>query len=79
MNCCYAHPSLKRRKFAQAERKRLEERKRRREENQYKSSKFQVVSDPEKLKSMSKKQLRMIKKTRVTDRGTIEFVSPYSK
>ena len=37
------------------------------------------VSDPEKLKNMSKKQLRMIKKTRVTDRGTIEFVSPYSK
>lgn len=63
----------------QAERTRLEERKRRREENQYKSSKFQVVTDPEKLKSMSKKQLRMIKKTRVTERGTIEFVSPYSK
>lgn len=37
------------------------------------------LADPTKIKGMSKKQLRQIKRTRVTDRGVVEFVSPYAK
>lgn len=28
---------------------------------------------------MNKKQLRAVKRTRMTERGTVEFVSPYAK
>jgi hypothetical protein len=53
-----------------------EEKSKRRLGNQYKSSEFQVIN-PEKMKSMSKKQLRMIRKTSVGKHGQIELVPVY--
>ena len=47
-------------------------------ENEYKNTTYQVIN-PEKMKRMNKKQLRMIKKTSVNRDGTVEFVSPYAK
>ena len=47
-------------------------------ENEYKSTTYQVIN-PEKMKRMNKRQLRMIKKTSVNRDGTVEFVSPYAK
>lgn len=47
-------------------------------ENEYKNTTYQVIN-PEKMKRMNKKQLRMIKKTSVNKDGTVEFVSPYAK
>lgn len=58
--------------------KRLEA-KRRRVENEYRSSSYQVINRTDKLKKMSKKQLRQIKKTRVNKDGQIEFVGAYEK
>ena len=37
------------------------------------------LKNAEKVKSMNKKQLRSVKRTRMTERGTIEFVSPYAR
>ncbi len=56
-----------------------EEKKKRRAENLLKSTTYQVISDPNKLKRMSKKQLRMVKKTRVNAQGVVEFVGAYEK
>ena len=47
-------------------------------ENEYKNTTYQVIN-PEKMKRMNKKQLRMIKKTSVNKDGTVEFVSPFAK
>lgn len=35
------------------------------------------IKNPEKLKRMSKKQLRHVKKTRVNEKGVLEFVGAY--
>jgi hypothetical protein len=37
------------------------------------------ISDPTKLKKMSKKQLRQVKRTRVNADGVTELVPAYSK
>ena len=50
----------------------------RRAENEMKSSSVQVIKDPNKLKKMSKKQLRQIKKTQVGKDGTTKYVPAYS-
>jgi len=60
-----------------AEKERREENKRRRTMNEYKNSVYQVIN-PEKIKNMSKKQLRMIKKTSVNKSGQVELVNPWS-
>jgi hypothetical protein len=37
------------------------------------------IKNPEKLKKMSKKQLRHVKRTRVNEHGVVEFVGAYEK
>lgn len=59
------------------EKERREERQRQRQANEYKNSVYQEIK-PEKMKSMSKKQLRNIKKTSVTSTGQVTLVDAYS-
>ncbi|KAG5178105.1 hypothetical protein JKP88DRAFT_144320, partial [Tribonema minus] len=55
------------------------EREKRRAENEMKSSTFQTITKTHKLKGMSKKQLRQIKKMQVNSKtGQVELVSPWS-
>jgi hypothetical protein len=61
-----------------AEKQRRDERKQRIMENEMKSSSYQVIN-ASKLKTMSKKQLRMIKKTSMNKNGKVELVSPWAK
>jgi hypothetical protein len=37
------------------------------------------LKNPEKMKKMSKKQLRQVKRTRVNDHGVVELVGAYEK
>jgi hypothetical protein len=60
-------------------RARREERQKRREENELKATTYQVLSDPSKIKKMTKATLRQIKRTRVNERGVVELVPVYSK
>ncbi|KAM7459234.1 hypothetical protein BLSTO_00020 [Blastocystis sp. subtype 1] len=62
-----------------AKRKAIEERNERRAQNEMKSAKVQVISDANKLKRMSKKQLKQIKKTRVDKNGNVIYVDAYAK
>jgi rRNA-processing protein CGR1 len=59
------------------EKARREAQQKRRMENEYKNSVYQTLK-PEKLKGMSKKQLRMVKKTAMNKNGQIELVDPFS-
>lgn len=56
-----------------------EEKLKRRMANEYKTSSFQVLSNTKNIKAMSKKQLRMIKKTQVNKFGKVELVSPWQQ
>jgi len=67
----------KKRKKEEARVKR-EEQQKRRMENEYKNSVYQVLK-PEKLKGMSKKQLRNVKKTAMNKNGQVELVNLYGK
>ena len=58
------------------ERERKEEKAKRRAENAFRSTTYQQIN-PQKLKTMSKKQLRMVKKTRMAQNGAIELVGSY--
>lgn len=58
------------------EKKRREERQQRKIANEQKSTSFQMIN-PTKLKGMSKKQLRMIRKTSVNKFGQVELISPW--
>eukprot|EP00607_Mallomonas_marina_P003263 CAMPEP_0182427744 /NCGR_PEP_ID=MMETSP1167-20130531/19156_1 /TAXON_ID=2988 /ORGANISM="Mallomonas Sp, Strain CCMP3275" /LENGTH=132 /DNA_ID=CAMNT_0024610193 /DNA_START=253 /DNA_END=651 /DNA_ORIENTATION=+ len=61
----------------QEEEKRIkEERQQRRIANEQKSTSYQMINTG-KLKGMSKKQLRMIRKTSVNEFGQVELVSPW--
>lgn len=62
----------------EAERLRREEKKKRLAENEYKNASFQVIN-ANKLKTMSKKQLRQVKKTSVNKLGKVELVNAYAK
>lgn len=71
------------REVKEAKLKRIEDEKARRLEkeqrriaNEYKSSSYQAI-DPSKIKTMSKKQLRMIRKTSVNSKGQVELVNPW--
>jgi len=46
----------------------------RKAENELANTKYQVISDPQKLKRMTKKQLRMIRKTQVGEDGVVRLV-----
>ncbi|CAI5727064.1 unnamed protein product [Hyaloperonospora brassicae] len=72
---------IKARQQAECEAKRQarEEKEKRRKENELKSASVQVLSRTHRLKSMSKKQLRNIKKTIVNKQGVVEYVPVYSK
>lgn len=59
-----------------AEKTRREEQHKRRQENEYKAAITQELR-PEKLKGMSKKQLRSVRKTSVNKQGQVELVSPW--
>ena len=65
----------KKAKLAEEKRKR-EERNQRRLANEYKNSVYQVIK-PETMKGMSKKQLRMVRKTAVNKSGQVELVNPF--
>ena len=58
------------------EKARREEKERRRKENEFKTSSFQQING-EKLKKMSKKQLRNIAKTSMSKSGALELVPAY--
>lgn len=71
-------------KEAEAEKRRLERERReakrkRAEENEAKSTVFQVLRNPEKIKKMTKNQVKLIRKVRINARGVKEFVSPWAK
>lgn len=57
---------------------RIAENRKRRAENEFKSAVVQELSDPTKLKKMSKKQLRQIKRVRINDEGVRELVPAYA-
>jgi hypothetical protein len=59
------------------EKTRRDEQQKRRMENEYKTSVYQTLR-PEKLKGMSKKQLRMVKKTAMNKNGQVELVELYA-
>jgi rRNA-processing protein CGR1 len=70
---------LEDRKTAKAEAKeKREEKQRRRAENELRTAQYQVISDPAKLKKMSKRQLRQVKRTTVNAKGQMELVPAYS-
>ncbi|CAK4080426.1 unnamed protein product [Aphanomyces euteiches] len=56
-----------------------EEKEKRRMANELKSASVQVIRKTGKLKTMSKKQLRNIKKTRMNKNGQVELVPVYTK
>jgi len=64
-------------RFEKAREKRLAKQKRK-AENEFKNTQFQVMHNPaEKLKRMSKKQLRTIKKTEMDKDGNVRLVPLY--
>lgn len=63
----------------EAAREKRAAKKRRKAELSLKGTAYQVLKDPSKLKKMSKKQLRQIRKTRVNKDGVVEFVGAYEK
>lgn len=66
----------KKTKVAEAKTRRDEQLKRK-AANEYKNSVFQVVK-AETMKGMSKKQLRMIRKTAINKHGQVELVNPFT-
>ena len=62
---------------AAAVRAEREEKQRRRAANEMRSAVFQTISDPTKLKRMSKKQLRSVKRTTVDAKGRTQLVGAY--
>ena len=69
-----------RKRLERENRKRAREEKlKRKQENELKSAQVQVITKTHKLKTMSKKQLRQIKKSRLTKQGVVEYVGLYEK
>jgi hypothetical protein len=60
----------------EAEKLRRAEKTKLKAENEFKAAKLQHIN-PEKLKTMSKKQLRMVKKTQMGDDGVVRLVGIY--
>ena len=50
----------------------------RKQRNDYENSQYQVISNSRTVKGMSKKQLRQVKRTRVSKEGDIELVDAYA-
>mmetsp|Transcript_8715 Transcript_8715/g.9923 ORF Transcript_8715/g.9923 Transcript_8715/m.9923 type:complete len:157 (-) Transcript_8715:1119-1589(-) len=64
-------------KQVEEEKQRLLEKRKRKAEAELKNTTFQMIKNPAKLKKMSKKQLKMIKKTTVDKEGNIRLVGAY--
>ena len=62
---------------AAAVRAKREEKQKRRAANELRSSVYQTISDPAKLKRMSKAQLRSVKRTVVDAKGRTQLVGAY--
>lgn len=60
-------------------RARREENERRRIENEMRSTSYQEITRVDKLRKMSKKQLKHIRRTSVRADGTVELVGLYDK
>ena len=60
------------------EKKKREEQQKRRMANEYKNSVYQVIK-PETMKGMSKKKLRLVRKTAMNKNGQVELVGAFSK
>eukprot|EP00947_MAST-08B_sp_MAST-8B-sp1_P001557 g1557.t1 len=69
----------KRRAEIEDRRRRHEEQEKRKAENELKSTKFQIIRNGEKLKKMSKKKLRQVRKLQVNKHGVAEIVAPWGK
>ena len=63
---------------AAALREKREAKQKRRAENEIKGAQYQVIADPKKLKKMSKKQLRSVKRTTVDSKGNVKLVGAYT-
>lgn len=63
----------------EADRVAREEREKRRQQNELRGTVYQEVKNTSILKTMSKKQLRQIKKTQVTKHGEVELVGAFDK
>jgi rRNA-processing protein CGR1 len=63
---------------ADAEKEKKLQKKNRKAANEFKSKRMQVIKDTSKIKNMSKKQLRMIRKTAVDDAGNTITVPLYA-
>mmetsp|Transcript_8914 Transcript_8914/g.11815 ORF Transcript_8914/g.11815 Transcript_8914/m.11815 type:complete len:136 (-) Transcript_8914:360-767(-) len=64
----------------EAKKKEKEEREARRQRNELKGTQYQLIHKTGKLKGMSKKQLRQIKKTQINRKtGELELVDAFSK
>lgn len=55
-----------------------EEKKARKQRNEMKNSSFQVISNEQTMKKLNKKQLRQVKRTRMSKEGEIELVDAYA-
>ncbi|KAJ8602284.1 hypothetical protein CTAYLR_007853 [Chrysophaeum taylorii] len=55
-----------------------EAKKARKQRNEFKNASYQVINNEMTIKSLSKKQLRMIKRTRVSKEGEVELVDAYA-
>lgn len=61
-----------------AAKKKREDKKARAQQNEFKASTFQVISNDKTVKALSKKQMRAIKRTRVSAQGQVELVGAYA-
>lgn len=55
-----------------------EEKKARKQRNEMKNVSFQVISNEQTMKNLNKKQLRQVKRTRMSKEGEIELVDAYA-
>eukprot|EP00924_Labyrinthula_sp_SR-Ha-C_P008374 snap_masked-scaffold_11-processed-gene-11.6-mRNA-1 protein AED:0.04 eAED:0.04 QI:0/-1/0/1/-1/1/1/0/137 len=56
----------------------MKEKRKRKAENEAKSTIYQVIKNTDKIKKMSKKQLRSIKKSHIDKEGNLSYVPIYS-
>ena len=61
-----------------AQKERREAKKAQAQKNEFNSSTYQVINNEKTMKNLSKKQLRQIKRTRVSQQGHVELVDAYA-
>ena len=60
------------------QKKKTEEKRSRKRRNEFKNAQYQVITNDKTVKSLSKKKLRQIKRTRVAADGEVELVDAYA-